>query len=107
MNERSRFLLPLLLALALVAPFAPLGAADLGSGVAAPAVTPVAPAEPLPDFMEQEPIQSTACSARTKCYAAPFNFVSCTGTWDCYTSNGCYVYCDGYQYDCNPFFLCP
>lgn len=25
----------------------------------------------------------------------------------CYTSNGCYVYCDGYQYDCPPFYLCP
>jgi hypothetical protein len=104
MSRFSCFLLPVLLTLVVSAPAIPLGAADLGQP---PAITSAAPAE-LPEFMEpQAPIQSTACSARTKCYAAPFNFVSCTGEWSCYTSNGCYVYCDGFQIDCNPFFLCP
>jgi hypothetical protein len=103
--HRSSFLLPALLAFLVIAPSAALGAANLGSTAA---VTPAGPAEPLPDFLEpQKPIRSTSCSARTKCYAAPFNFVSCTGEWECYASNGCYVYCDGFQYDCNPFFLCP
>lgn len=65
-------------------------------------------AQQVPDWMNpHKPIQTSACSARTKCYAYPYQILSCTGEFDCYASNGCYIYCDGYEYDCNPFYLCP
>lgn len=123
MNKLSYFLLPILTLLGPAA-VAPLNAADLSSAtVMVPAAQPLqstaAPAvsaqrtshlQPLPDWMEpQKPIQSQAgaCSARTRCYAPPFAVVSCSGVFDCYTSNGCYVYCDGYEYDCPPYYVCP
>ena len=106
MNKLSRFL-PILALLGLGATAA-LGAADLPANVPAAQMSPAQQVPEVPDWMNpNKPIQTTSCSARTKCYAYPFNWVSCTGEFDCYTSNGCYVYCDGYQYDCNPFYLCP
>jgi hypothetical protein len=120
MTNSSRLLLFLAL-LGLVA-VAPLGAADLSSVTATAAETPqltpapavaawrVSQPQSIPDWMSpQKPIQSQtgSCSARTHCYGSPFPTVSCTGTFDCETSNGCYVYCDGYEYDCPPFYLCP
>jgi hypothetical protein len=117
MTRTSRLLL--FLALPGLVSVAPLGAASLSSAAAeAPQLTPapvvaawrVSQPPPAPDWMNpKKPIQSQtgSCSASTHCYGRPFPTVSCTGTFDCYTSNGCYVYCDGYEYDCPAFYLCP
>ena len=123
MNQLSRFL-PLFALLGLAA-VSPLDAVDLSSATAtvtaaeasqstqASALTaqPISQPEPLPDWMNPKPIQSQIqtgpCSVRTKCYGSPFPWVSCSGQYTCYVSNGCYVYCDGNEYDCPPFYLCP
>ena len=123
MNKLPRFLL--LFALLGLATIAPLHAAGLSSATVpetaakAPQSTQVSPVtaqvisqpQPLLDWMNPQPIQSQVqtgpCSVRTKCYGSPFPWVSCSGQNTCYVSNGCYVYCDGNEYDCPPFYLCP
>ncbi|MEA2559837.1 MAG: hypothetical protein QOH06_1341 [Acidobacteriota bacterium] len=55
----------------------------------------------------QEPLPAASCTTSVRCYSTG-QLLSCSGT-TCYRFNGCYVVCDGIEYDCPPGgpFACP
>ena len=56
---------------------------------------------------QQEPIPAAACTTSVRCYSTG-QLLACSGT-TCSRFLGCYVVCDGIEYDCPPGgpFACP
>jgi len=64
---------------------------------AKPAAEPLAEEIFLPTALNDDR-QNMACSASTDCACGVQ--ISCTGSWDCFASNGSYVECDGNRTNC-------
>ena len=56
----------------------------------------------------QEPLPAAGCTTSVRCYSTG-QLLACSGTTSCYRFSGCYVVCDGIEYDCPPGgpFACP